>query len=124
MSRKNGSVMPKDSKPASKTVKPKIAKPAAKIRKKRKIVITKPVRIRNVIEMDDVLRQISHVQLQRTSVVFSIDSGESFVVDNLLRDAGLQFTKTELKDKFVYDVAPGPEKQEGVHALQHLEELD
>ena len=98
-------------------------------RRRRKIVIKKKSnRNPNIVEIESLLKKINHVQVNREEIKVVIAAEDRYVVDNLLKDADLEFTKEydekKCPDVAIYVIGPGPEREEGSHALEDLEALD
>jgi hypothetical protein len=62
-----------------------------------------------IVAVDDVYKIINRIQITREAADFIVCIIDSFVVDNILKDADLQFTKTQSKDSFHYKITPPPE---------------
>src|SRR4051812_28168670 len=89
---------------------PKEKKPG---KKRRKIVIKAKPRPAHLVEMDEVMKRINTVQTEKKTVKFSVELHESLVIDNILQDVGVVFSKKSHGESVNYEVSPGPEIPEG-----------
>ncbi len=91
-------------------------------RKRKKIVIKRPSRVTGLVDVDDVLRKVNHIQIERESVKFKVSLEDSPVVENILRDAELIVSRTTYDNHVSYSVDPGVPVIEGNNALENLDE--
>ena len=63
------------------------------------------------LDIEQVYKAINKVQLAKQEVNFLVGEGDSAVVENILKDLTLQFTKTNTHHKCVkFHVIPSPDK--------------
>ncbi len=100
-------------------------RPAKGVKSKRKkLKFTKPSRPTGVIEIDDVLRKVNHIQIEREKDKFRVSPDDAPVVENILKDAGLVIKGRLVGVTYVaYDVEPGELVADVSDALEGLEEM-
>jgi hypothetical protein len=105
--------------------KSKSPKPVSPPRKRRgKIAVITKTRP-PVMDMDEVLRRINYVQVERKDSEVFVDVLEGAVIQHLLKDAGVEYNKiSEDENVVTFGISPGQVEDEGVNALDSLEELD
>ena len=74
-------------------------------RKKKKNNLSTPS-TSEVLEVTDVYTIINYVQTQKKECIFSTSEQESYVIENILNDTKIQYTKSQDKDKVTYCVKP------------------
>ena len=84
---------------------------AKKVNKKsrRSKKISKKVIDKTIMTIDEVYKSISNCQINKKTQVLTIATLDSPVIENLLRDASVSFTKQNKQDKCVYRIQPPPE---------------
>lgn len=111
------------SKKAKKTT-PKATKKKKVNHRRKKLVVKKAAKALGLIDMDEVLRKVNYVQIQRKSVSLKVAPNDAPMVANILKDAGLVVDNMSLTESCVfYEVSPGERPLEGAEALEGLEEL-
>jgi hypothetical protein len=91
-------------------------------RKRRKIVLKQAARPAGLLVIDDVLLRVNLIQMKREPSKFKVALEDFPVVSNILRDAGLVFSFTEMPTHVAYSVEPGAPVAEGENALENLED--
>lgn len=112
-------VKSKNSKRSLKSTPKKIVKKKDKKNVKRTSIIRKK---RKKIKMEDIYKIINRVQIDKKKITFVVLPNDDSVVENIVKDAMLEYNKTIMKTQTVYTVYPNFNED---HASQiQIEYLD
>ena len=86
-----------------KTTKKKIVKKSKKTKKKRKVKRKKKV------SMEDFYKILNKVQISRKPACFAVTLLETDVIENIVKDTGLKYSKSVMKTQTVFTIIPNEE---------------
>jgi len=110
----------KESKPSKVIKKTKDAKPIKRGKRKPKVIKLKEIGM----EMDKIYAIISFCQINRVEQELVIDPVDFPVIENILRDGEMAFTKSSQNDGIHYLIQPPPEVEVLDEAFIFDEELE
>ena len=78
------------------------------VKKVKKIKKTKPRR-NILVSLDDMYRLVNKVQVDKKEVHFQLAGDDAIIADNVLRDLGLDFKVTQIKNFVEFRINPSEE---------------
>ncbi len=112
------------SKVKKKTVKKKTAKKKSVKKKVVKKKTKKKYKRKKKILMEDIYAIINKVQFGKKKITFVTELTEAPIIENNIKDVGLEYKKVEMKTQVVFTILPNDEKYEDEMDNLHFDIMD
>ncbi len=76
------------------------------------------------IVMEDIYKILNKVQMNKKSITFTVDTIEADVIENVIKDASVQYQRTDQKTQIVFDIKPNDKENIDIPSILDIEYLD
>jgi hypothetical protein len=97
-------------KPAARKPRKQNAKAVRKVTRRKRKTVHPVFDTTKLLDIEQVYKAINKVQLTREAVMFAVAINDAAVVENILKDVTLKFTKTTTSEAVVYAIQAPPEQ--------------
>lgn len=80
-------------------------------RRRRDEPVTLPSSVANVVDSEDIYPIINYVQIAREQVSFIASNEDSIIMENILKDSEIPFTRKELVNGVKYNLEVPPQRE-------------